>query len=525
VQEQTVSADSLPTVQVNGVVWAQVVVGDTVYATGNFTKARPAGAAPGTQEVRAGGIVAYNIRTGQLVASFNHSLNSQGRALAVSKDGSRLFLGGNFTTVDGKPRAHLAAFNTATGALDPAFTPGVNGTVIALATGAGTLYAGGDFTASSDGRVRTRVAEFGPDGALTGWTATVTGGVVKTMVLTPDQSRLVVGGSFTTVNAARADGMASLSVTTGATMPWAANKVIRDSGSGAAVLSLTADSTRIYGAGYSYQAPDGDNGRFEGRFAADPMTGTILWANDCQGDTYGTWPVAGVLYSVSHAHNCAATGSFPNNFPASEPQHRALAESTSGGGPFNLAPDMYGRDYSDLRTSAVLTWFPRLTAAPATVAEAPTGTVAVSGSSQAAWSVTANSAGTYVVLAGEMTAVNGVPQQGLARFAVRSVAPTKVGPEPGSLGVPTVRTASGTSVMSWTAAWDRDDAQLTYRVFVDGAITPVAVVGAASTFWRQPTLSATLPGVTNGTHTFKLVASDPSGNTISRTVTATTSGR
>lgn len=32
----TVSADSLPTVQVNGVVWDQVIVGSTVYVTGKF---------------------------------------------------------------------------------------------------------------------------------------------------------------------------------------------------------------------------------------------------------------------------------------------------------------------------------------------------------------------------------------------------------------------------------------------------------------------------------------------------------
>ena len=45
----TVAADRLPTVQINGVVWAQVVVGDTVYAGGQFTRARPAGAAAGTR--------------------------------------------------------------------------------------------------------------------------------------------------------------------------------------------------------------------------------------------------------------------------------------------------------------------------------------------------------------------------------------------------------------------------------------------------------------------------------------------
>ena len=44
----TVAADGLGTVQVNGVVWSMVTVGNTVYATGSFTNARPAGAAAGT---------------------------------------------------------------------------------------------------------------------------------------------------------------------------------------------------------------------------------------------------------------------------------------------------------------------------------------------------------------------------------------------------------------------------------------------------------------------------------------------
>src|SRR3954447_20309755 len=43
----TVSADRLPTWQVNGVVWSQVVVGNTVYVTGSFTQARPPGVAAG----------------------------------------------------------------------------------------------------------------------------------------------------------------------------------------------------------------------------------------------------------------------------------------------------------------------------------------------------------------------------------------------------------------------------------------------------------------------------------------------
>ena len=45
----TVTADPLPTVQIDGVAWAQIVVGNTVYVAGKFATARPAGAAAGTR--------------------------------------------------------------------------------------------------------------------------------------------------------------------------------------------------------------------------------------------------------------------------------------------------------------------------------------------------------------------------------------------------------------------------------------------------------------------------------------------
>src|SRR4029453_14993655 len=76
----TVAADGLPTWQINGVVWSQAVVGNTVYVTGSFTKARPPGvAAGGTGEIAALNIFAYDITTGNRVSSFVHSLNGQGR--------------------------------------------------------------------------------------------------------------------------------------------------------------------------------------------------------------------------------------------------------------------------------------------------------------------------------------------------------------------------------------------------------------------------------------------------------------
>src|SRR3954453_670355 len=63
---ETVTATVLPTVQINGVVWAQVIVGNTVYVTGRFTQARPAGSAAGVNQTPRSNILAYNLTTGNL---------------------------------------------------------------------------------------------------------------------------------------------------------------------------------------------------------------------------------------------------------------------------------------------------------------------------------------------------------------------------------------------------------------------------------------------------------------------------
>src|ERR1700679_3134944 len=41
------TADALPAAQIDGVVWAQAIVGNSVYAGGSFKTARPAGVAAG----------------------------------------------------------------------------------------------------------------------------------------------------------------------------------------------------------------------------------------------------------------------------------------------------------------------------------------------------------------------------------------------------------------------------------------------------------------------------------------------
>ena len=82
-----VSIDSLPTVQINGVVWTQAVSGNTVYAGGTFTAARPAGAAAGVNQTTRNNALAYDITTGAMT-SFNPNFNSNVRAIAIAPNGT-----------------------------------------------------------------------------------------------------------------------------------------------------------------------------------------------------------------------------------------------------------------------------------------------------------------------------------------------------------------------------------------------------------------------------------------------------
>ena len=498
----TVSADVLPTWQVDGVVWSMAIVGSTVYATGSFTKARPSGvAAGGTGEVDAANIFAFDLTTGNRVTSFDHALNAQGRAVTASPDGTRVYVGGDFTTVDGVAHSHVAAFKTADNSLDGGFTAKVSNTVRALAANSTTLFIGGSY-GSVNGSTRNSLAAVNSTtGALSStWKPKVDNGSVWSMTLTPDGTKLVVGGSFTTISSTAAYGMTALSVANGSVLTWKANATIRDATSTGAITTLRTDGTQIYGAGYAF----GSGSSFEGTFAADPADGSLTLVNDCHGDTYDVLPIGAVLYSVGHAHDCTMIGSFPDTNPRVRWQ-RAIAQTIKATGTDN-GPDSYGWNYKGWPSSTVLHWFPQIAAGSAT------------GQSQGAWALAGTS--TYVVLGGEFPSINGKSQQGLARMAVSTTAPNKVGPTYSN--TPT-RTTPATTATSTTAgqvtvtfgtAWDYDNELLTYELLRDGT-TVVASKQVRTNFWTLPDQTLTDTGAASGSsHYYQVRVKDPFGNVI-----------
>ena len=113
-----VTADALPTAQINGVVWDQVVVGDIVYAGGSVHQ-RSAGGLAGGHATRRRAATCWPTTSApaSLVTGFAPTVNGQVKTLAVSPDKTRLYIGGTFTQVNGVNRYRIASFTVATGAL------------------------------------------------------------------------------------------------------------------------------------------------------------------------------------------------------------------------------------------------------------------------------------------------------------------------------------------------------------------------------------------------------------------------
>ncbi len=447
-----VSADGLPTVQIDGVVWSEAVVGNTVYAGGKFNNARPAGAAPGTNLTPRGNLLAYDITTGNLITSFAPSLNGQVLGVAASPDNSRIYVVGDFTTADGQTRRRVAAYSTATGALITAFNPaGVSSQARAVVATNDTVYVGGGFQGAGTGSpARGNLAAFrASDGALLNWNPNADY-TVWALAKSSDGSAIFAGGSFQNVGGQPEYGLVKIDAASGAVMPWNAQNTVRSAGNDAGITSLKVHGQFVYGTTWVF----GPGGNLEGTFKASVGTGDVQWVTDCHGDVYSSFTANnGVVYAVSHAHYCGNMGGGFPQYSSWRFQHAQAWTDAVGGEILNDThgyPNWHGREPGP----SMIDWLPDMAIGSFT------------GQYQAGWDVTGND--DYVVVGGEFPSVNGVSQQGLVRFGRRSLLTAQQRQQgPAFLNnqiVPTLVPTSPTSVrVSWLAGFDRDDLALAVR--------------------------------------------------------------
>ena len=493
----TYAADALATVQIDGVVWGQAIVGNTVYAVGSFATARPAGSAPGVNTVVRQNMLAYDLTTGALITSFAPAFDAQVTSVSASPDGSRVYVGGDFTHVGSASRYRVAGFDTATGALLTSFAPVVNARVSAVTATNSAVYVGGIFTAvGAASRVRVAAVD-ASTGAVLPFTATPGSGEVSAFALSPDGSQIVIGGSFTSVNGSSSPGygLARLNAATGAMLPLAVNGLVRDAGTASEITSLSSDAGNFYGSGYVF----GAGGNLEGSFAASWSTGALVWVEDCHGDTYGVFAGNNVEYTVGHAHYCGNIGGFPQTWPWTF--YYGIAFTTAATGTVGNNPYTDYVNWQGNPSPTLLNYFPTFT--PGTF----------TGKSQATWTVTGNA--DYLLYGGEFTFVNGVRQQGLVRMATRSIAPNKEGPRlAGAAFDPQVASvAAGTARISWPGNYDRDNATLVYRLYRGDMSTVIDARTLTAPFWKLPLMGFVDSGLTPGsTQRYRISATDPLGN-------------
>ena len=512
-QEPPYTAAPLPTAQIDGVAWGQLVVGDVVYVVGSFSNARPAGALAGQQEVPRSNILAYDLTTGELIEDFAPTLNGAGRSLALSEDGKTLYVAGEFDKVDNEWHSRLAAFDISHGhgTLISSFQPVFSTTVKDIAVAGDTLYVGGYFTKVNN-QQRTRLAALkASTGELLDWTASAEGpnAQVYAIEVSPDHSKVVIGGSFSSVNGSSRPGygMALLDASTGEVLPMPVNDTVRTAGEKAAIFDIAVDDAGFYATAYSAVGRL-DEANLEGSFKAD-WNGNLIWLEPCHGDTYGIAPTKEIVYTVGHAHSCETIYGFPNipevRKDGSHPLYvRAMA--------FTNSPDITIRQqgvadgYQDWSTSGlksptIIGWYPDLEAGKVTKM------------SQAAYKVDVSDK--YVLMVGEFIEADGKVQQGIVRYPRRAGQPTL--PPEGkaeTLGAKAEVTTSGSVKVSFTATWDRDDPTLTYSLYRDNETTPVATEKISDTRWALTSHTLEDTGCPAGEHTYRLVVSDPSGNTI-----------
>lgn len=478
------SATDLPTWQANGEVYGLAGSNGLVVAGGTFTQISPPSGGSGTTRNQAA-LAVFNAETGS-PASCQFTLAMAGGSPGVyaalaSNDGNTVYIGGNFSSINGTTALRVAQIDPTACTVKPLRVASISSTVkaLALSPDGSTLYFGGDFT-SVGGQPRGHFAAVNATtGALLPWSVDAEGTagddpnqdpdgaivVGRAIAVSPDGTKVAVGGHFFTVNGQNSHGLGVVDATTGANLANYPDGFIPHT---SVIHALVTDGNAFYAG-----AQGTGGGVFDGSFKIDWTTLQQVWRDNCLGATQAILPYRGTLYEASHHHDCSSMNEFPDGkryyFTANTEEDSTML------GWFPLANDGIGEHIG-----------PRALAA---VAGKTTGK-------------------TYLWAGGEFTLINGHAQQGFTRFG-----PDDVSTPPTPL--PTVQAMStGNIQVRFRSVYDPDDSLITYNVYRNGGTTPVWTGTATSSWWKRPQVTFVDKNVTPGTvYSYRVSATDAANNT------------
>jgi outer membrane protein assembly factor BamB len=255
----------------NGTVWALEQVGHVVYLGGQFS----ALVGPGGNHVARRNLAAIDVRTGK-PTSWAPSADAQVYALA--SDGTNIYAGGQFSTVNGVTRQHYAVLDLSGHVRSHNIT--VNGSVRTLAVLGNKIYLGGDFT-SVGGHARGHLAALTPKTKLRPWTARANGSVHG---LALNGTDVFAVGKFTLVNGGAHHYLVRLSGKTASILPWSTPPSYL-------LWDVTTAGGRVYA------AEGGPGGHV---LAWDASTGHQLWSTSADGDAQAVGFADGQVIAGGH---------------------------------------------------------------------------------------------------------------------------------------------------------------------------------------------------------------------------------
>lgn len=178
--------DTTPHV-LDGIVNAIALVGDTVVVGGSFSEVSDA---HGSTTLERANLFAYDLRTGEILPHFAPDMSSPVNALAEGAGGT-VYVGG----------AGLVRLRLSDGSAVRSFNPRVSGgTVSTLARKGSKLYVGGDFTQPRLALARLSATTGVADSSFAIMPGHPRTPRVKVHALAVSRDRLVVDGTFTTLN-------------------------------------------------------------------------------------------------------------------------------------------------------------------------------------------------------------------------------------------------------------------------------------------------------------------------------------
>lgn len=501
----------------NGKTYALAQWGNTLFVGGKFKKA----VSPTGQKTTVANLAAFDMTTGSHIPSFAPTIEftqvvdqPKVDALAVSTDGSTLYVGGIFDTVDGQPRQNFAAVDTATGALNPNVTVAPNQKVQAIVATANLVFFGGNFT-RVDGIVRQHLAAISattgalsttwvptsaagtdpcpsllPAGTSCGPTSNGGSGNIHSMALSPDGNSLFLGGNFFYINGVPRNALARVSTVDGSLLSWRVKWA-----------TIPSESTSN-----PYQGPN--------------VVWAILPTATAVFIGYGRTPNGFERYTMSTSASsgeCAAGGCATQQWTRSTPGNaESLALSPDGtrlfvGGHFGTnvldyritqcGSDVWAHGLVSVNPSTgalFCDWFPQIVpfggqSAPGSGVNPPNAIGAF------AMQITSSA----LFVGGYFTSISGVPQSGFARFTLSGTppppppVPTITSFDPASGPVGTSVTVTGTGFTGATSVSFGTFAATSYTVDSDTQITVIVPSGFAHAPIKVTTAGGTGKSATN----------------------------